>query len=437
MDRRDFLAGAAAALGITGAAGAATLRAREANGGLELTANDRLVARYLKEKATGPAGTGPLFARSGYLHPLHAPNGALVTDDTAAILGKSPDGLWLRVELGDRDQRLGWIPTAAADSIDMAALPIIDPNAPAFSPMQAFYLRPQFSGLQCSDAPNGLLVQTPDDVTVQLTVNEVQVQLGSTVFFQMGGDGSLTANVLEGDAQVQAGGVTVNVPGGYRTRIPLDASQRPTGIPSPAEPYDAGALAALPIVLLPQAVSPATTTWMIGQSLCVNNLNGAWLRGAPSSDNQDIVRVLQNGTPVAVADAPQFDGIQSWWPLRTGNNTGWIEQSNLTACNQPVPPPCAPRTDWLFAYTVQPGDTLTRIAEAAGLTVNELINGNCLEAPYNLPLATVLRVPRTPIFVTATPTTLPTILPARTPEVVPTQDVKQFNPLPTDPARGN
>lgn len=81
MDRRDFLAGAAAALGIAGAAGAAAIRAREANGGLELTANDRLVARYLKEKATGPAGTGPLFARSGYLHPLHAPNGALVTDD--------------------------------------------------------------------------------------------------------------------------------------------------------------------------------------------------------------------------------------------------------------------------------------------------------------------------------------------------------------------
>ena len=113
-----------------------------------------------------------------------------------------------------------------------------------------------------------------------------------------------------------------------------------------------------------------------------------------------MVRVLQNGTPVAVADAPQFDGTQSWWPLRTGNNTGWIEQSNLTACNQPVPPPCTPRTDWLFAYTVQPGDTLTRIAEAAGLTVTELINGNCLEAPYNLSLGTVLRVPRTPVFVT-------------------------------------
>jgi hypothetical protein len=169
----------------------------------------------------------------------------------------------------------------------------------------------------------------------------------------------------------------------------------------------------------------------------VNNLNGAWLRGAPSSQNEAVVRVLQNGTPVAVADAPQFDGTQSWWPARTGNYTGWIEQSNLTACNVPVPPPCTVRTDWLFAYTTQPGDTLSRIAQAAGLTTEELITGNCLEAPYNLPLGTVLRVPRTPIFVTATPivAVLPpvqvatsTALPAQTPDtgivdVVPVEQI--------------
>jgi hypothetical protein len=288
-------------------------------------------------------------------------------------------------------------------------LPVIDPNAPPFSPMQAFYVRPQFSGVQCSDAPNGVLVQSPDNVKVQLTVNEVQIQLGSTVFIEMEAGGAMDINDIEGDVQVQAGGITVDVPSGYRTRIPLDASQHPTGTPSQAEPLDAAALAALPIALLPDQIAPPAPIWVIGQSLCVNNINGAWLRGAPSSQNQDVVRVLQNGTPVAVADATQFDGTQSWWPVRTGNYTGWIEQSNLTACNVPVPPPCSIRTDWLFAYTVQPGDTLTRIAQAAGLTDQELIIGNCLEAPYNIALGTVLRVPRTPIFVTATP--VPSIQP--------------------------
>ena len=352
--------------------------------------------------------------------------GALVADDSATALGKSPDGLWLRVELGDRDQRLGWIPLQAAGNFDSTKLPVIDPNAPPFSPMQAFYLRPQFSGVRCSDAPNGVLVQSPNNVKVQLTVNEVQIQLGSTVFIEMESDGALGINDIEGHVQVQAGGITVDVPSGYRTRVPLDASQRPTGTPAQAEPLDAAALAALPVALLPQQIAQPAPIWVIGQSLCVNNSNGAWLRGAPSSQNQDVVRVLQNGTPVAVADAPQFDGTQTWWPVRTGNYTGWIEQANLTGCNLPVPPPCTPRTDWLFAYTVQPGDTLSRIAQAAGLTAQELISGNCLEAPYNVSLGTVLRVPRTPIFVTATPvpaiqppTTTPTATapqPAKTPD---------------------
>ncbi|MEO8610482.1 MAG: SH3 domain-containing protein [Chloroflexota bacterium] len=344
--------------------------------------------------------------------------GAIVAGDSATALGKSPDGLWLRVELGDRDQRLGWIPLQAADKLDPTTLPAIDPNAPPFSPMQAFYLRPQFSGVQCSDAPNGVLVQSPDNVKVQLTVNEVQIQLGSTVFLQLEPDGAMTVNDVEGDVQVQAGGITVDVPSGYRTRVPLDASQRPTGTPAQAEPLDAAALAALPISLLPNQIAPPAPIWVIGQSLCVNIINGAWLRGAPNSQNQDVVRVLQNGTPAAVADAPQFDGTQTWWPVRTGNYTGWIEQSNLTACDLPVPPPCSIRTDWLFAYTVQPGDTLARIAQAAGLTDQELITGNCLETPYNTPAGTVLRVPRTPIFVTATP--FPAIQPpVKTPEVQP------------------
>ena len=60
--------------------------------------------------------------------------GVLVMDDSATVLGKSPDGLWLRVELADRDQRLGWIPAAAAQTIDVAALPVIDPERPGFQP---------------------------------------------------------------------------------------------------------------------------------------------------------------------------------------------------------------------------------------------------------------------------------------------------------------
>ena len=54
------------------------------------------------------------------------------------------------------------------------------------TPMQAFYLSTGLGDSQCSEAPDsGMIVQTPDGVgEVAFTVNEVDVQMGSTVLFQ-------------------------------------------------------------------------------------------------------------------------------------------------------------------------------------------------------------------------------------------------------------
>jgi LysM repeat protein len=332
--------------------------------------------------------------------------GVLLSGDSATVWGKSSDNLWLRIEMHDQDQRLGWIPVSEVD----------DPNNLPETPMQAFYLRPNFAGQSCVDAPDGMLVQTPGEgVKVNLTVNEVRIELGSTAFLSVDSTNELAINVLEGQGQVQAGGFSVDVPGGYRTEVTLDSEGTASSAPGQPEPYDAAALGSLPIVLLPEQVVPVESVWAIGQTLCVSNAGGAWMRGAPSSSNQDIVRVLAAGAAVSVSEAPRFDGAQSWWPVRTGNSTGWIEQSSLVACDQPVPPPCTPRTDWLFSYTVRARDTLSRIAQLVGITTNELITGNCLEEPYTLNVGTVLRIPRTP----AAPTAIPTIPPpARTPDVV-------------------
>lgn len=84
MDRRQFLVGAV----LSGAAS----RAHSAERLMLLTdGEDRLLVhgsqtifRYRTAPVAGPAGTPPLFTRSGYLHPLHSPNGAMVTDDFPA-----------------------------------------------------------------------------------------------------------------------------------------------------------------------------------------------------------------------------------------------------------------------------------------------------------------------------------------------------------------
>ena len=58
------------------------------------------------------------------------------------------------------------------------------------------------------------------------------------------------------------------------------------------------------------------------------------------------------------------------------------------------PSTCSPRTDWPYTYTVQPGDTLFRIAQNAGISLNEIQVANCITDPGAIAVGQVLRVPR-------------------------------------------
>ncbi len=65
--------------------------------------------------------------------------------------------------------------------------------------------------------------------------------------------------------------------------------------------------------------------------------------------------------------------------------------------NTPAPtarPPCTPRADWPGAYTVQQGDTLFSIANAANTTVDQLATGNCINNPNDINVGQVLRLPQ-------------------------------------------
>ncbi len=331
--------------------------------------------------------------------------GAMVAGDSAVALGKTADNQWLRVELQDIDRRRGWVSASMMTGADMSTLTVLDPNDLPPSPMQAFYLKPSFRGLDCAQAPDGVLIQTPhvpDGIQLHVTVNDVQIALASTAYIQVETDGFLTVNLLEGHGQVEANDVTVDLPQGYRTRVPVSGDYSAIGSPSPIEAYDAGQMGYLPLGLLPEAITPTSDVWTEGESLCVNKVDGAWMRGTPSSLDQTVVLALVNGQAVAVNGEPQFDGIQSWLPVRTGNINGWVEQSSLTPCDQPVPPPCTPRSDWLYIYVVQSGDYLSKIANAAGISVTDLASGNCLDVSATLYAGTQLRVPRQPVFIVPT-----------------------------------
>lgn len=97
----------------------------------------------------------------------------------------------------------------------------IDPNK---NPMEAFYLKTGAGDAQCEEAPeSGLLVQTPEGVgEIAFNVNGVDVQMGSTVFFQTTEtDDGMTVSTLEGAAYVTSDDNTQVILPGSWARIPV------------------------------------------------------------------------------------------------------------------------------------------------------------------------------------------------------------------------
>jgi uncharacterized protein YgiM (DUF1202 family) len=176
--------------------------------------------------------------------------------------GRVEDGSWLRIEL--EDGMSGWVSAELVTTEgDITMLNVVDPLAlppPVLNPMQAFYFKTGVGDAPCDEAPDsGILIQTPEGVgQITLTVNEVDIQLGSTVYLQTLEQDEMAVNVVEHQATVSAQGVTRFVPAGSRVRVPLDPDLAANGPPSEPEPYDNADLAALPASHMPRAVGIAT-----------------------------------------------------------------------------------------------------------------------------------------------------------------------------------
>ncbi len=87
-------------------------------------------------------------------------------------------------------------------------------GAPRYGPMQAFYFTTGLGAPTCAQAPNALVVQSTELAQVTLSVNELQVQLGSTVVFTTtvtprGTGRALVATLLDGRLQTLVNGVRV------------------------------------------------------------------------------------------------------------------------------------------------------------------------------------------------------------------------------------
>lgn len=131
----------------------------------------------------------------------------------------SPDGQWLRVQYSEVTE--GWISVQLITTQDdITSLTVADGDQR--TPMQAFYFKEKVGTSSCTQAPSLLLIQGPDNFTVNLNGNGVDIQLSSTAVLALNPDGSMLVGVVSGSARVGR----VIVPEGFAVDAPLSADGR-------------------------------------------------------------------------------------------------------------------------------------------------------------------------------------------------------------------
>ncbi len=186
--------------------------------------------------------------------------GQLAPGETATATGRLEDGSWIRIRQ-PRTGISGWVFADLLASEDTVAdLDAVGDAAQYYGPMQAFVFRSGYDDALCPEAANsGILIQTPEGVgKITLLVNEVDIQLGSTVFFQAQPGEAMTIQVIEGSAQVTLFERTTTAVAGTQITIPIDDTLAPSGAPVGPAPYEMEHVAALPVELLerPVVVTP-------------------------------------------------------------------------------------------------------------------------------------------------------------------------------------
>ena len=188
--------------------------------------------------------------------------GSLAPDAVVQATGRLEDGSWLRIEMPDLSVS-GWISAPLLQAVDAGAdfetLAVVDPDSTYFGPMQAFYFSSGMNDAACPEAPNsGILIQTPEGVAeVTLLINEVDIRLGSTVYFQAEPGNEMLVSVVEGHARVTANGVTHTAVAGTQISIPMDENMQASGEPSLPRPYDMSQLQGLPVAHMARTVEIA------------------------------------------------------------------------------------------------------------------------------------------------------------------------------------
>lgn len=90
----------------------------------------------------------------------------------------------------------------------------------------------------CAEAPDGLLIRSPEGQRARVVVNGVELTMSSTLFITAHEDGEMTLQGIDGEIEVTVDGETETLTAGMMTNIPLDGL-RADGPPTRPELVDA------------------------------------------------------------------------------------------------------------------------------------------------------------------------------------------------------
>ena len=147
-------------------------------------------------------------------------NALVAVDEGTSLIadGISEDREWARVVYND--EIVGWIARELVSANqDLATLPALTQDLQ--TSMQAFYFTSGVGDIDCEEAPNALLVQSPQHIQINLTVNEAQITLGSTALLETLPDGRMVLYMLDGQAEVNG----LIVPQGYKAFVEIQLDE--------------------------------------------------------------------------------------------------------------------------------------------------------------------------------------------------------------------
>ncbi len=145
---------------------------------------------------------------------------AVNTGTELAADAQNADGTWVRVVY---DEQPGWIARQLLDAPEgsLEALPVITEETR--SPMQSFYFTTGIGSPECAQAPDALLIQSPEGYAIDLTANEASIRISSTVLLRtfIGEDGLpyMEILVIDGEAVIN----NLVVPTGFSAIAPIGA----------------------------------------------------------------------------------------------------------------------------------------------------------------------------------------------------------------------